>query len=381
MFRGPTVFATLAGVAHAIPIQFGVPCGDQSCAFNVTALEEFSVDYTVVEYNDPTEAGTAAATTGFTTSPLPETFPSERGTIALHARNLQLKLDSHAVFPTPFAIGSVPVSGMEIHEELHINGASGQASFHLESPIVNLCFQLDHLPPVTQQQHDMIDSMLQQAEQMGPVIIQAQGVSVSVDGEQTVGLPMHTPGDYRVSPAYALLFTEDTHPKFVTVPFTPRVGPPQWALAPNPRPTVAQLERIAMKFDNYASSVGNQFGVRACEIESQTATQNLLATNPEAREFLANRISQHQKRLQALLEPVALNTRFNFIPLEIADLMIPAAAHCTNDELAEIPGESLSTLQVVAFSVCAFVIGVTATFAVLRKKTVTLADDYHQVSA
>jgi len=386
MFRGTVVFATLASVAQSDG-SFGDSC--QSCAFNVTALEEFSVDYTVVAFTDPTgwTHPTAAGTTGFTTSPLPDTFPSEHGTIAVHARNLQLKLDSHAAFPTPFAIGGtddgmaiVPVSGMEIHEELHINGATGQASFHLESPIVNLCFQLDHLPPVTQQQHDMIDGMLQQAEQMGPALIQQHGVSgITVDGEQTVGITAtigrQYPGDEGT--AAAILFTEDTHPKFATLMIE---GGDRAAMKflLHPPPSDELLDRIALKFDNYASSVGNQFGVRACEIESQTATQTFLATNPEAREFLANRISQHQKRLQSLLEPVALNTRFNFIPLEIADLMLPAAAHCTNDELAEIPGKALTTLQAAAFTVCSFVMGVTATFAASRKKTVALAD---QVSA
>jgi len=386
MFRGPVVFATLAG-AQQFDGRFGDPC--QSCAFNVTALEEFSADYTVVTFTEPTAwtdstgARTGWGQTGFITSPLPDTFPSEHGTIAVHARNLQLKLDSHSTFPTPFAIGQpghplppLSLSGMEVHEELHINGATGQASFHLESPIVNLCFQLDHLPPVTQQQHDMIDGMLQQAEQMGPAIIQQRGDLVSVDGEQLVGLTATSP------PPLAILFTADTtHPKFITtaLPWDVRHALENGLF--DPVPSDELVDRIALKFDNYSSSVGNQFSVRACEIESQTATQSLLATNPEVREFLANRISQHQKRLQALLEPAALNTRFNFIPLEIADLMIPAAAHCANDELAEIPGSALTTLQVAAFSVCSFVMGITATFAVLRKKTVTLADDYHQVSA
>merc|ERR1740117_926125 len=149
----------------------------------------------------------------------------------------------------------------------------------------------------------------------------------------------------------------------------------------SPHPSHALLDTLAWKFDNYSGSVGNQFGVRACEIESQTSTQSLLATNPKAREFMANRIAQHQRRLQALLEPVGLNTRFNFIPLEIAELMVPAAQHCTNEELAQIPHKALSTLQAGAFSVCSFVIGIAATLGASRKKIVILADDYHQVSA
>jgi len=134
------------------------------------------------------------------------------------------------------------------------------------------------------------------------------------------------------------------------------------------------VDNSALKFDNYASSVGNQFGVRACEVESQVSTQNLLATNPDAREFVSNRIAQHERRLQALLEPVGLNTRFNFIPLEIADLMVPLAQPCTNEDLAQMPGTTFSTLQAAAFSVCSFVMAAVVTSAAMRRKTVTPAD-------
>jgi len=379
-----------------------------SCPFNFSALEEFSIDYNVVTFaahcdnptarlcNDADAINNTAedndyhaiySITGITTTPLPDTVPSEHGTIALHPRNLQLKLDSHAAFPTPFALGEVPVSGMQIHEELHINGATSQASFHLESPLMNVCFQLDHLPPVTQQQHDMIDGQLQQAEQIAPANVQRYGISVPLDGEQTVGL---TPRTILPSqPFQGALYTENTHPSLVV--FGPLLlmgmhgdchggrcyeyGETDDYIMEHP-----QLASLALKFDNYDSSVGNQFGVRACEIEHQTATQSLLATNPEARAFIAHRIAQHQRRLQAVLQPVGLNMRFNFIPLEIADLMIPVAKQCTNDELAQIPRKALSTLQLAAFSVCSFVIGIAATFAALRKKTVSLAGDYHQVS-
>jgi len=455
----------------------------------VSALEEFSVDYNVVSFVNV--GSREEGSIGFVTSPLPDTLPSEHGTIALHARNLQLKLDNHLTFPTgmPAPTGMPPfppvLSGMEIHEELHINGATGQASFHIASPILNLCFQLDHLPPVAQMEHNMIDSQLQQAEQMGPVVMQHEGRSQSVDGEPCIGLLERAPvsgraadqadqawcavqcqaqgyccndpstgSDQMISCAQAcmmrasgesmasmlvanggicdrqsssgcsltvmgqgysfcqscndlqpqcpsgvqssaecdfgaslvppppapdrssgsgatgILFTETTtHPKFIAFPFGDTPGGHRL------RPPVRQvLDSIALKFDNYASSVGNQFGVRACEVESQVSTQNLLATNPDAREFVSNRIAQHQRRLQALLEPVGLNTRFNFIPLEIADLMVPLAQPCTNEELAQMPGTTFSTLQAAAFSVCSFVMAAVVTSAAMRRKTVTPAD-------
>jgi hypothetical protein len=357
MLRSPIVFATLVGVAQSDGA-FGPHC--QNCAFDVAALEEFSVDYNVVQYTE--------GTNGFTTHSLPDALPSEHGTIALHARNLQLKLDSHATFPNGSPpLGPVPLSGMEIHEELHVNGATGQASFHFASPIVNLCVQLDHLPPVAQMEHGMIDAQLQQAEQMAPQVMQGHGRSISVDGEPCVGWTERHPNGTPL----AFLFTETTtHPKFISFCFGETR--PARHLPPFARQL---LDSLAVKFDNYANSVGDQFAVRACEVESQTSTQNFLDENPDAREFVANRIAQHQIRLQALLEPVNLNTRFNFIPLELADLMIPPAPECTNSELAQMPLQGQTGMQAAAFSVCAFVMGVAATFAALRqRKTVALAD-------
>jgi len=376
MFRGPIVFATLVGVAQS-DSALGDDCTIWgNCAFDVAALEEFSVDYNVVVFTEVTNGfATRLPATGFVTSPLPDTFPSEHGSIALHARNLQLKLDSHATFPNGMpAIGGVPFSGMEIHEELHINGATGQASFHLASPVLNLCFQVDGLPPVAQIQHDMIDHQLQQAEQMVPVFIQDLGRSLSVDGEPCIGTAVRIQQNEGSAGgtgngAVVFLFTENTtHPKLVALP----LGETQAGrhLTPELR---RLLGSIALKFDNYADSVGNQFSVRACEVESHTSTQSLLASNPDAREFVQHRVAQHQRRLQALLEPVNLNTRFNFIPLEISDLMVPAAQPCTNEELAQVPGTTVSTLQAAAFIVCSFVMAVVVTSAAMRKKTVTPA--------
>merc|ERR1719272_2922281 len=139
-------------------------------------------------------------------------------------------------------------------------------------------------------------------------------------------------------------------------------------------------QNVAVKFDNYVNTVGDQFTVRACEIESQSATQSFLATNPDARTFVARRIAAQQGRLQALLEPQLLNTRFNFIPLEIANLMVPAEPHCAT-EFAQIPPRASGTLQIAAFGVCSFVLGITITFGVLRKKSVISADQSFAVLA
>lgn len=351
MLRGPLVLATLLDVAQS-------QCPD--CAFDVTALEEFSTHYTAVSASMDEHLA-------ITTQPLPDTFPQEEGTIALSARNLQVKFDSHLTFPTPFAIGPVPLSGMTIHEELHVDGSLGRASFHIESPIVNLCFQLDGLPPAAQMEHDQIEMYLQQGEQMGPQMAQQAFQHWELDGADDVG------------PTYHLLFTQSSHPAFLWPPPNPQELNMYRMF--NPPPSEDLAVSLAATFDHYSSSVGNQFAVRACEIQSQSSSQSLLAGNPDAREFVVNRIRQHQRRLQSLLQPHSLGTRLNFVPLEIADLLVPAAQDCTNDELAQIPGKSFSTMQAAAFGVGSFVMGVAATFVAIRKRTVTPADDYHQVAA
>ena len=107
----------------------------------------------------------------------------------------------------------------------------------------------------------------------------------------------------------------------------------------------------------------------------------MMAADPESREFIASRIAEHQQRLQALLEPAMLNTRFNFIPLELADQMIPPAAQpCITNDLVQIPSRTEGAFQTVVFSVCLFVMGM-ATLGALHKKRVTPADAYYQVSA
>jgi len=348
MIRGSLVFATLLEVAETA-------CPD--CNFNLSVLEEFSSDYTAVRVTDQDAAGVS-------TGALPSTFPSEHGSIAVHMRNLQLKLDNHLSFPTPFAIGRLPLSGMEVHEELHINGATGQASFHLASPIVNMCFQLDSHMPVAQMQHDMIESRLSRAEHMLRTGAQQMFVQYTVDGQVVMG-PRRGPA-----------FTMSSHPKFLVT--TPDYNEDRMMAGFNP-PCPSDLRgpgsRLAVKFENYANSVGNQFGVRACEITDHSRSQSLLAASPEARNFVAYRLAQHQRRLQAVLQ----HTSFNFTPLEISDVMVPSAQPCTGDELAQIPSTALSTAQTAAFSVCSFVMGLAITLTVVRKTRASSADDYHQV--
>jgi len=350
MIRGSLVFATLLEAAESA-------CPD--CHFNFSALEEFSADYTAVRVTDYTADS-------ITTGALPSTFPSEHGSIAVHMRNLQLKLDNHLSFPTPFAIGQVPVSGMEVHEELHINGATGQASFHLASPIVNMCFQLDSHMPVAQMQHDMIESRLREVEQRSSQMAQQEFLQYTVDGQAVMG-----------GRGGEIAFTTSSHPAWKVTP--PNYEADHMMASFNPPPP-ADLRgpdsMLAVKFENYANSVGNQFGVRACGITDHSRSQSLLAASPEARKFVVYRLAQHESRLQAVLK----NTGFNFTPLKISDVMVPSAQPCTGAELAQIPSTALSTAQTAAFSVCSFVMGLAITLTVVRKTRASSANDYHQVA-
>jgi len=354
MYRGPLAFAALVGTVAA---QRGCP----DCAFDLRALEEFSVDFSVVmtAFHDNYDSASV------TTQPPPEDADgmTDHGTFAVHARNLQLKLDNHFRFPDHMPeharAGPLPLAalaGVTVHEELHINGLTGQASFHLGSPALNLCLQVDHLPPVAQLAHDQIEQSLQQAEQIVPEIIRQYGGQCTMDGTPAMALQLLDHG----TPLAVLVFDANSSAPLLVGLDRPNVG---------------------LKFDNYVASVGDQFSVRACEVETHSATQSMMAADPESREFIASRIAEHQQRLQALLEPAMLNTRFNFIPLELADQMIPPAAQpCITNDLAQIPSRTEGTFQTVVFSVCSFVMGM-ATLGALHKKRATPAEAYYQVSA
>lgn len=352
MLRGPLVLAALLEVADAV-------CPD--CTFDVTALEEFSVDYHAVRF---TQNGN-----DFTTGPM--SFWTDSGSsVALNVRNLQAKWNNQGNFGTPLQIGPLPLSGQPFQEEIHINGATGQASVHIASSYLNMCFQLDGLPNFAQMQQATIAQDIAMAEQAGPGIAQQYGTRVTVDGVAAVGFEDPSgehPGVWS--------FTDSTHPLFIGGPALPSQRHFYDML--QPRPSEDEINHVGMKIDNYANTVGNQFDVRACEVQSQMASQALLAANPTAKQFMASRLALYQGHLQALLRPFGKS----FIPLEIEDLMVPVAHDCDTDELAQIPPNAWSTMQAAAFSVCAFVTGIAVTFVALRKKPVTAPDDYHSVAA
>lgn len=354
MFRGPLVLATLLEAAQAT-------CPD--CTFDVTALEEFSVNIKGVSY-------TVGDDNAITTQPLSFWTQSADSNMAVNVRNLQAKWNNHGHFATPLTVGPLPIGGMEYHEEIHINGLTGQASYHLATPIVNICFQLDHLPNFAQMEQPMINQRLAMAEQEGPGIAQRFAMRASVDGQDVVAFadPTHRhPG--------VAAFTDSSHPKFFAGPLEPSQR--EFYSMLRPRPSYEELTHMGMKADNYVNTVGNQFGIRACEVESHASSQALLAASPTAKDFVASRLAFHQGNLQLLLRPV----NKSFIPLEIEDLMVPVVNECGGDDLAQIPPKAWNVMQVSALSVCAFLTGIAVTFGISRKKHVTPADDYHPVAA
>jgi len=346
MFRG--VFACGVVGAFGQPVQ---PCSD--CTFDVSALENFSANFEVRMFDMQQST--------FTTSPLPPMLPTEQGSIAVDARNFYAKLDSHLQFPTPFTLPSMPMldlSGHQIHEELHVNGIAGTATYHLESQMLNACIRVDLPPAVTAQVaavQPMMDAQLQQVEAMASMMVQQVGMQVSIDGEDGIMLMGGTGGVV----GNVGFSKTDTHPLIA-------IGNPGF---------FGGLP-VAVKFMDYSNSAGEE-SIRPCEIGEQEAMQSFLSSNPDARAFVRSRVAQHQLHLQATLQPKSLNTRFNFVPLEFVDLLVPAEQHCPS-ALAETPTQSFSVAGSVVLGLFSFSMGVAVSVGLVRQRKVALAD---QVSA
>merc|ERR1711957_1076642 len=283
-------------------------------------------------------------------------LPTEQGTIAVDARNFYAKISSDVQFPTPFSAGPVDLSGHHIRGGLHVNGIAGKASWHLDSQEEKGCITVDLPPPITDQiaqMAPMMDAQLQQAEAIGPMMAQQMGSTTSVDGEDCVvlGAPGQ-PGNVGFSKTHS-------HPLVVL-----GIGEP------------GMLGQMAVKFSDYSDSAGDE-SIRACQISEQDAMQTFLSSSPDARAFVTSQIAQHQRHLQATLQPKSLNTRFNFVPLELAELLVPAEQHCAS-ALAETPAQSVSVAGTVVFAMFSFFVGVAVNQGLMRQRKVALAD---QVSA
>jgi len=348
MFRGVLACGVLGALG-----QQGCP----DCNLDVTALENFSTNFEVKLYQlDPSDRSVI-------TMPLPPMLPTEQGTIAVDARNFYAKISSDVQFPTPFSAGPVDLSGHHVRAELHVNGIAGKASYHLDSQMVKGCITVDLPPPITDQiaqMAPMMDAQLQQAEAIGPMMAQQMGFSSSVDGEDCVvfGNEYRREGDQA---QVGNVGFSKTHSHPLVVFTTGEAGLPG---------------QMALKFSDYSDSAGDE-SIRACQIAEQDAMQTFLASSPDARAFVTSQIAQHQRHLQATLQPKSLNTRFNFVPLELAELLVPAEQHCAS-ALAETPAQSVSVAGTVVFAMFSFFVGVAVNQGLMRQRKVALAD---QVSA
>jgi len=355
MFRGVLACGVLGALG-----QQGCP----DCNLDVTALEKFSTNFEVKLYQiDPSDASTGWHPNfcgSVITMPLPPMLPTEHGTIAVDARNFYAKISSDVQFPTPFSAGPVDLSGHHVRAELHVNGIAGKASWHLDSQMVKGCITVDLPPPITDQiaqMAPMIDAQLQQAEATAPMMAQQMGLSGSVDGEDCVFL-----GSVDGAAQFGIVGFSKTHSHPLVV-VTPCCGHPPG-------------RNLALKFSDYSDSAGDE-SIRACQIAEQDAMQTFLTSSPDARAFVTSQIAQHQRHLQATLQPKSLNTRFNFVPLELAELLVPAEQHCAS-ALAETPAQSVSVAGTVVFAMFSFFVGVAVNQGLMRQRKVALAD---QVSA
>jgi len=244
------------------------------------------------------------------------------------------------------------VSGHHIHEEVHVNGIAGKASFHFDSPMVKGCITVDLPAPLADQisaMAPMMDAQLQQAESMAPMIVQQVGFPNSVDGDDCVMLEIRGASDADVLQVGFSKY--ESHPKVVV-----DVGAP------------GLFGALAVKFSDYHSHVDES--TRACEVEGQETMQTFLSSSPEARSFVTSRIDQHQHHLQALLQPKALNTRFNFAPLELVKLLVPVEQDCAS-ALAETPIQSFSVAGSVVLGIFSMSMGVAVSQGLMRQRKVS----------
>jgi len=205
----------------------------------------------------------------------------------------------------------------------------------------------------------MMDAQLQQAESMAPMIVQQVGFSSSVDGDDCVmlGIPGPSSDIHRGVVGFSKY---ESHPKVV-------IDVPEYAgVFDVGQPGI--FGALAVKFSDYHSHVDES--TRACEVEGQEAMQTFLSSSPEARSFVTSRIDQHQHHLQALLQPKALNTRFNFAPLELVKLLVPVEQDCAS-ALAETPIQSFSVAGSVVLGIFSMSMGVAVSQGLMRQRKVS----------
>lgn len=177
----------------------------------------------------------------------------------------------------------------------------------------------------------------------------------TVDGVDSFALvdPPHSD-----DPLGAVAFTMDSHPLWLWA----KMGPRERNFYMNtvrPRPNVDEMQSLGLKFTSYSSGVGSAFDTRACSIEGHNAAVTMLSSNPELRAFAKHRLSEHTANLQQLLQPSSLNTRYNFLNMDLAEKLFPEESNC-GSVLAETVKASNSA-NIVALS---FVAGLTtAAFA------------------
>lgn len=339
------------------------------CNFNLQALEEFSVNWELAKVEGSDGA--------FTTTGTFETMPAtEHGTIAVHARHLQLKLTANVEIAEGVTLGAphIPIGGQSIHEELHIDGQANRASFHFDSSVFKGCILLDApagIPPAAQMAAPQVNQNLAQAEQMAPQLAQQFATHGTVDGEAAVIFaPPHVPPRIIGHPMVA--FSDETHPLLVGIP----VGPQDENMVNtlyNPPPSLQDLGSMGIKFTDYTSGVAGQFDERACTIAGHSATISVIATNPELKSLMQHRVAVHENNLRSILETSLINTRFNFIPLDLTQRMFQVSESGCSDSLFERPSSNVVPAGLFSFAM-GVMVAVGAWRSIFSKKKVALAD-------
>merc|ERR1711871_530290 len=189
-------------------------------------------------------------------------------------------------------------------------------------------------------------------------------------GVETFGLlfPPH-------NPHAGLVFTADSHPNFLYVEM-PRQEVDFWMNAIRPQPDRRELMANGLKFTGYSTGVGNAFEERACSIEGHNAAVTMLSSNPDLKAFAKSRVRAHTENLRMLLQNPSMNTRYNFLDMNLAEKLFPEETNC-GSVLAQTDQASSS----VNMAAMAFIGGVTtAAFAFVahlqfKKKTALAEQD------
>jgi len=220
---------------------------------------------------------------------------------------MQYKTDGTITWPDGMSIGPMPVGGQTWREEIHINGVTNQASFHLDTNVVKLCVLLDappQIPPLSQIEAQHIDQMLHAREEFYPQQVAHDGVEATLDGEDVVAVF----GGYNENGMSVGVYgrTNSEPRAHIYEPPEPVMRAMQHYFSPPPN--AGDLHSFgSLKVTGFSDSVGDVFSTRACSIGSQSNAMAMFEAHPHLTQFVKGRIDARVKNMQDIAHPRLMN--------------------------------------------------------------------------